>query len=121
MPDDSLDPKILDSLRELEKPGQSLVSEIVDLFISDVPRRLGRLNTAIATGDVNVVGDMAHSIKGSCGNIGAIRLQGLCQTLETAARSGSAPDAVAQYELIEAEFRAVREVLRAYRDDSNAG
>ncbi|MGE0434814.1 MAG: Hpt domain-containing protein [Planctomycetota bacterium] len=114
MPDASLDPSILNSLRELEKPGENLVGEIVDLFISDVPRRLGRLSTAIATGDIKVVGEMAHSIKGSCGNIGAIALQSLCQTLETAAKADAAPDAAAQYDRIEAEFRVVREALRAY-------
>ncbi|MOA58867.1 Hpt domain protein [compost metagenome] len=57
----------------------------------------------------------AHSFKGSCSNMGAAQLAGLCKLLEEAARREQLDEAPALIEQIEREFAIVRILFRAER------
>jgi histidine phosphotransfer protein HptB len=65
--------------------GQALVVEMVELFLEDLPTRLGRVREAVAAGDPGAVSAAAHSLRSSCGNLGAARSQALCERIEVAA------------------------------------
>jgi signal transduction histidine kinase/CheY-like chemotaxis protein/HPt (histidine-containing phosphotransfer) domain-containing protein len=101
-PPSSLDLARLDSLRRLgELAGKPLVREIVDGFLAEAPRRLALLKEALGRADAEDLTFVAHSLKGSSGQIGAVRVAALSFELEQKGRSadlGSAPALLTELE-----------------------
>ena len=86
--------------------GQALVVEMVELFLADLPTRLGRVREALDAGDPGAVAAAAHSLRSSCGNLGAERSRELCERIELAAvqtRLDLAAPSVAELEAALAE------------------
>lgn len=68
----TLDPKVLESLRELQQEGETdILAEIMHLFVEDAPSRIEQLRRAAENGDAGSVGRISHSLRGSSGNMGA--------------------------------------------------
>jgi HPt (histidine-containing phosphotransfer) domain-containing protein len=111
-----LDPAAVQQLRALDsESGGGLVAELLELFEKGTPERVQRMREALASGDAKVVEREAHSLKGSCGALGAVELLELCAELERLARRGDLSDAPARIDGIEASFAAVRlEMIAAY-------
>ncbi|HEX4965987.1 MAG TPA: ATP-binding protein [Thermoanaerobaculia bacterium] len=84
-----LDPTYLDGLRRLgELTGRPLVREIVESFLAETPRRLGRLRHALLHSDAQALTFEAHSLKGSSAQIGAQRIAHLSGELEQKGKDG---------------------------------
>lgn len=77
------------------------------------------MQKAFAAGDAAEVNRVAHSIKGSCGNLGAMRLQAAAQQIEQLAKTGEVARAAPLLPEIQAAYaathRALDEVLRDLR------
>lgn len=67
--------------------------EILDEFLSFMPRQLEILNEAVEQGDAAVTEREAHKIKGAAENVGAGRIAGLSFKLELFAQKGDLSDA----------------------------
>ncbi|OFV89333.1 MAG: hypothetical protein A3J75_01305 [Acidobacteria bacterium RBG_16_68_9] len=119
--DDPLDDEVLAMLREL--PGEeddSLLNELIDLYVHDVPPRLDEIRRAVGAGDAKTVTFVAHSLKGSSANIGAPHMADLCSQLEQQGRAGSLEGAEALHGEIEREFHHVCRALDVERQrDAN--
>ncbi len=113
---DPLDPGVLASLRELGD--RELLKELGELFLEDVPPQLEALREAIEGGDASSVQRVAHTLKGSCGNMGATRMSTICAELEDVGRSGELERAPVLVERLEAEFGSVRPALEAEMERS---
>lgn len=88
-----------DALRRLERfGGLKLRRELTTLFLQEAPLRIASARAALVTGDIEGVRSMAHMLKSSAGQMGAPRMQQLCERLESC---DSAPDARALSELDE--------------------
>lgn len=109
-----LDPDVIEGLRSLESDGEpGLLVELVDLFLSDTPPRMRNLEVALKSGDARTVEEIAHSLKSSCGNLGAASLSALFREIEALGRGrqlDSVPSLVAKSN---AEFRRVEDALRS--------
>jgi CheY-like chemotaxis protein/HPt (histidine-containing phosphotransfer) domain-containing protein len=87
-----LDFKTISSLRELQEEGEpDILREFVDLFLEDIPQRLSNLQTAIDCEDFPAAKRLAHTIKGSCGNLGARKMARLSLDLERLAAQSADP------------------------------
>ena len=76
-------------LKRLEKwGGPSLSSEIVQLFLDNVPKRVEQIRGAMDNGDLTEPERGAHSLKSSAANVGAQHLQKISSELELAALQG---------------------------------
>ena len=64
------------------------VKELVALVLSSVPVYIADLRASTRAGDMRQVAALAHTIRGSVGNVGAVRLAGLMADLEGTIRSG---------------------------------
>ena len=107
---DPLDQAKLGELREVL--GEDF-PDLVQTFLNGTANYLERLRTAAGEGDIDAIARVAHGLKGSSGNIGAMSLSSLCDELVTSARRGdleNAPDWVAR---IEAEYAQARAALAA--------
>jgi HPt (histidine-containing phosphotransfer) domain-containing protein len=88
---------------------------LLDTFLVDSEERLLLLRQAQQQTDAQNLRLAAHSFKGSCSNMGASLLAGLCKQLEEAGRREQldlAPDLIEQ---IEREFAIVRILFKSER------
>ena len=86
--DRALDPKVIDRLRQLTMPGEpDVLTEVLQLFRDEVPKKLRALQTALGAGDAAEAARLAHSLKGSSGNIGADSMRDVCGRIDELAKS----------------------------------
>jgi signal transduction histidine kinase/ligand-binding sensor domain-containing protein/DNA-binding response OmpR family regulator len=85
----TFDPARLEQLRDLEEvTGRPIVRQIIAVFLAETPKRVEEIREALAEGDASALAFVAHSLKGSGGQLGAVRLTALCAELEAGGRSG---------------------------------
>ena len=85
----ALDKDRVRELQELAGGDAALLQELVDLFLSSAPDLLSQMRRAAEDGDDAGLRRAAHTLKGSSGQMGALRMQELCATIETLAASGA--------------------------------
>ena len=105
-----LDPAVIDGLRQLNIPGEpDVLTEVMKMFLQEVPPRIERLRNAFAAGDIQEVHRIAHSLKGSAGNIGARAMFDVCKQLDESVDLESARALVdalgVEFDRVEAEIR----------------
>ncbi len=112
-----IDERVLASLCELDNDGDDdVLGELIDLFLEDAPVRLSRLKESVDQHDPNGLMQAAHSLKGSCGNLGARGMAALCANLELRARAGMLTGVEETCATLEREFAAVRDELHVVRE-----
>lgn len=85
-PPDTLDTATLVDLEDIM--GDELVT-LVDAYLRDGETRMRNLHEAAARGDSAEVGKLAHSLKSSSANLGAMPLSTRARQVEEAARNGT--------------------------------
>jgi len=112
-----LDLTVMAAIRALGDPDEpDVYAEVALLFLIDVPVHLSALGAAIAAADCETVMQIAHRLRGSALEMGAVRMAPLCAAIEQAARAGSLEHAAAQAESLDREFAAAtRELELAIR------
>ena len=107
-----LDVSVMAAIRALGDPGEpDVYAEVAHLFLLDVPIHLSALGVALSTADSESVWRIAHRLRGSALEMGAVRMAPVCAAIEHAARAGSLEHAAAQIESLEREFAAARVAL----------
>lgn len=82
-----LDPDMLNSIRALGDPGEDdFLNDLIDLFIARAPEILKEIEEAFNANDAYKFERSSHSLKGSCGNIGALSMRFLCEKMECMGR-----------------------------------
>ncbi|PQZ90907.1 MULTISPECIES: Hpt domain-containing protein [Pseudomonas] len=109
MVDIHLDPQVLSGLQEVM---EGEYPKLLDTFLDDSQKRVEALRKA--RDDAKALGRIAHSFKGSSGNLGAVRLAQLCQRLETEAVDETT-DLGALVDQIDHEFALVRPMYESER------
>jgi CheY-like chemotaxis protein/HPt (histidine-containing phosphotransfer) domain-containing protein len=104
-----LDLNVFAALRELQSEGEGdILGELVELFFADVPPRLVALREAAEAGDARSVEVIAHTLKGSCANMGAIGMEATCAELEGMGRFEDLANVPVRISLLEEEFGRAR-------------
>jgi HPt (histidine-containing phosphotransfer) domain-containing protein len=111
--DPALDPHVVDSLRQLTPPGEpDVLADILTLFLEEVPKKIRTLQAALEANDAAQVARLAHSLKGSTGNLGAHAMLDVCRRIDDLAKSGDlarvAPliaNLTSEYHRVELEIR----------------
>jgi HPt (histidine-containing phosphotransfer) domain-containing protein len=111
-----LDPAAIDGLRSIaEGDGGAFFRELVDIFLTDTPKRLADLEQALAAGDLVTAGRAAHSVKGAAGNFGAAALARAALRAESEAKAGRGDAVRAALPAFRAEYERVEAALRGLR------
>ena len=115
-----LDRAVMQTLRQLTAPGEpDVLTEVLQLFLREVPARMDRLRNACAAGNIQEVYRAAHSLKGSAGNIGAQRLLDVCRQLDEMGRAGDLAKAEPLVAALGLEYdRVAAEIDRILKTDS---
>ncbi|WCE28715.1 response regulator [Vibrio sp. SCSIO 43137] len=84
-----VDPQALEKIVAL-KPEQAeiLIDKVVGIFLTTLEKTRGRLNGYQAEDNTEELRSLAHSLKSSSANVGALQLSSLCRQLEEAASAG---------------------------------
>jgi len=78
----------LKDVLERVQDDKELLDELFDIYQEDFVIKRKALGEAIAANDIGKVKEVAHSMKGSSGNISAKPLYAACLKLETLAKEG---------------------------------
>jgi HPt (histidine-containing phosphotransfer) domain-containing protein len=112
-----LDMDVIAGLKELGgEDDPSLFLELVEIFLKDSERQLASLQEALKTQDVKKLECVAHTLKSSCANLGAVELSRLCFELEKRGRSASFEGVGELLKHTDAAYATVRRELERLRD-----
>jgi ligand-binding sensor domain-containing protein/signal transduction histidine kinase/DNA-binding NarL/FixJ family response regulator len=115
--DSALDPSRLGDIRRLEAvTGRSLVRDLVNNFLAEAPQQVERMRQALDTGDLKGFTFVAHSLKGSSAQIGALRVATLSGELEDRGRSAALDGAATMLTEVEREVGRVAPLLAEQRE-----
>src|SRR5262249_2583805 len=106
----SLDRSVLGALRAFST-GDDLLQEILESFYSSVTRSLPELERAARAGEAETTQFIAHRLRGTCGNVGAVRMQFLFARIEELGRAGVTAGASRLVSDLWSEYARVRAAL----------
>ncbi len=101
--------RLRESLTDLGNP--AVFRELLLVFLHDTPGRLAALRRAALAGDPAGVRLAAHTLKGTCGYVGARGLVRRCVEVEAACQAGGVAGATGLLDGLEQEFERVRAAL----------
>lgn len=111
--------EVIESIRqEVQIEGEAdVVTELINLFFEDTPKQLLAIKEAINNSATEALGERAHALKGSCGNLGVVRLAEISATLEKKAKADTITKAEAESFLtqLENEFIIAKSILNNYK------
>ena len=88
-----------------------MVPELITIFLESAPRDIEKMRIALGARDTEGLTGAAHSLKGSCSNLGASGLRDLCQQIENHGRSGLLDEVFKLLESVDQEFARVSSEL----------
>jgi histidine phosphotransfer protein HptB len=101
-------------LRSLVESGVGeMIPHIISIFLESATEDLEKMRTAVLAGDAQGLAVAAHSLKGSCGILGATRLKELCLRVESDSPREPLGAASTILETLDEEFSRVRIELEA--------
>jgi HPt (histidine-containing phosphotransfer) domain-containing protein len=105
----------IDRLRHLLPGKDSLLDELIDLFVSDLPKRLNAIAQAVERVDAKALALHAHALRGGAANFGASRLDTVCGRLEAIGVAAALAEAPPMLNELGRESAQVRAVLLALK------
>jgi CheY-like chemotaxis protein/HPt (histidine-containing phosphotransfer) domain-containing protein len=105
----------LSYLRVIIGEDTHVLDDLIEAFLCNTPGRLAELRQALSNEDAHMFEHMAHTIKGSSANMGALRMSELCRQLELVGRSGRLDGVAERLVQLEAEYEQVKAALQAER------
>ncbi len=107
-----IDMAVLESFRELEGAGSpNLIKELIELYLDDTKSRLAELRIGLNEQDLKQLRRTAHSLKGSSGNFGVLRMAALCSELEKNLHLNEFHGVGVTLDQLEEEFERVQHAL----------
>ena len=107
-----IDKSVLYTLKELQVEGEpDFLKRVVMTYLDGSRPMIGELETAYAIKDADSMRHIAHRLKSSSANVGALRLSEFCRMLEIDCKNNSGEDAEMMVSAIVSEFEAAKKVL----------
>jgi len=100
-----------DTLNALKGVMEDDFNFLIETFIQDSHDRLAKLQKFSADQDADNIRRAVHSFKGSCSNLGALRLASLCALLERKVLEGQCDDLAVDLLVIEEEFFIIKQMM----------
>ena len=103
--------KLRDICRSGDDVDESLLVQLLGMFLADNGERVRALRGAVDAQDLEQTRRLGHAIAGSAATAGALTLSGMARDIESQAHAGRLPDAEAVAGM-EAEFSRVDALVR---------
>ena len=109
--DQHLDYDVINALKEVMEDDFPF---LIETYFQDSISRIAALRSAAEVKDADAIRRAAHSFKGSCSNLGAARLAGLCSILERNGLQENFASLDADIDNIGEEFIHVKKLLQEF-------
>ena len=110
-----IDETALKRISALQRPGRpNVLDKIIRTFFKTTPLALEQLDTALAAGEFAAARDLAHSLKSSAANLGALGMAEYCRELEALAGEQKLEAARAKLTEVEICYPAVKMQLERH-------
>lgn len=107
-----LDQKIIINLAAV-LDDESVVLDLLQTFFEEGSKQVDQMQPALDTADYEQLSRLAHTLKGSSGNLGALQLSDLCFQLEKAAEKADSEIIGSLIKQIRISFGATKSALEA--------
>jgi len=108
IPAQTLDFEVIEGLRSILG---SDINELFNDFLQQAPQEISQLQTLFQNNNLEALSHVAHSLKGSSGNLGVAALSNSCVNLELDARDGVASSIESHIQNIEANFEVAKNAI----------
>jgi CheY-like chemotaxis protein/HPt (histidine-containing phosphotransfer) domain-containing protein len=108
-----LDAATWENLKELAGTDSTFLPALVSAFLGEAHRLLGSLQSTVDAADLPALTRVAHTLKSSCAQVGALALSRRCAVLEERAEVDGVTEARRRVLEIAREFAGVESALRA--------
>ena len=113
---DALPDTDLASLERLKRfGGGKLLGEMISLFLTTAPERIAAMHAGLDKQDAKAAELALHSLKSSAAQLGALRMQRLCEKGESLAKTGALGDVAGLVREIDGEYPRVQAWLEQAR------
>jgi HPt (histidine-containing phosphotransfer) domain-containing protein len=92
-----------------------LLQEIIGIFLTDYPKTMTLIETAVKEQNAENLEHYAHSLKGSASNFGAAKTVELALSLELMGRNKQLENAAANFAQLQQEIGRLDSELKEYR------
>ena len=106
-----LDRAALDNIRSVDEDG-SVIAEVIQMYLDEAPMHIEGMRQALAGGDGEQLGNVAHALKSASLNVGARSLAELCRHLERQSKGSELSETGDLVAAIEAMLGRVNAALR---------
>jgi len=104
---ENLDLATVKRLVEIGKASdKNFTAQLLEMFALQVPKLIATINDALNKNDLDTVWKSAHKLKGTCLNIGAVKLSALCKEMEAKGRAKDSSGLKGIALQLEIEFKA---------------
>lgn len=104
---ENLDLATVKRLVEIGKASdKNFTAQLLEMFALQVPKLIATINDALNENDLDTVWKSAHKLKGTCLNIGAVKLSALCKEMEAKGRAKDSTGLKGIALQLEIEFKA---------------
>jgi PAS domain S-box-containing protein len=103
------------TLRDLQDESGDDLGELVDIFTTSAPTTMAQIRDALQRANASDLCMAAHTLKGSCSNLGKSPLRDLCAQIELISRGGTIEGTADLVASAEKELRSFIEALKPYR------
>jgi CheY-like chemotaxis protein len=92
---------------------EELAPQLISIFLDDTPNKLQAIHTALADNNPKQLYQIAHALKSSSAQLGALHFSQQCKELEMMGRTGNLQGVEEAVVSIEAEYARVQDALRS--------
>jgi HPt (histidine-containing phosphotransfer) domain-containing protein len=108
----AINPKVIDDLRAIQSAGSpGFLAELIDLFLKEAGNHVAKLRESLSSKDARTFERSAHTLKGSCGNLGAQAMSRMCADLLSVGHDADWARAEQLLPALDEEFKAVTREL----------
>ncbi|MBZ0258610.1 response regulator, partial [bacterium] len=106
----NLDLSMWDKIQALQSdPNDTLLHDVMENYVNDAQKAIQNLQTSIQNNEAKSIESIAHTLKSSSANVGAMRLSLYCKELEFNSHNNSLENASELYQAIANEYATVKE------------
>jgi len=107
-----IDQAQIDELLGLDDTG-AVLADFIQMYTTQAPQRIAEMERLLGEGDLKRLAQVAHSLKGASGNLGAGAVAEVAQRIEAAGQGGQGDGIGAMLEEIRSRYADAEAVLKA--------
>ncbi len=108
-----IDMSVVEELLDLcDDRDPELLVDLIGMFLEDGPARIQSILDGLEKNDLEMVERAAHSLKGSAGNLGALKVQGHADAMQVASRQGEGDKLNQLVPSLQSDYQEAEQALR---------